>query len=557
MDGALAPRDDAGATGAQWLVRLKVRGWLGYVLGIGAVGLGSLVIGQVTGQTQAANIAMLYLVVILATATLAGRGPAILASVAAFVAFNWFFVEPRYTLTVADPEEWIALVIFLVTAVVTGQLAASLRKRAAEAESRRHEAEQREREASVLYDVVRLLAEPDLAHACAAVAERIRRELGLAAVGIRIPASGEERLAAVAGDDRDGLLLLTAQADTPTQLLGSGSLPAHERRGSPGRWVQVIRTIKPRSSPDVRRERLLVVPVNVHGVREGDVLLVRHANAAPFHEADNRLLSAVATQIGAALDRQRLRQDATEAEVLRRTDDLKSALLAAVSHDLRTPLASILAAAGSLRQRDVPWTDDERDEFAHDIETEARRLNRLVENLLDLSRMEAGTLRPQKAWHDLGTLVEDVLRRLTTVVSQHPVRVEVPDDLPPVLLDAVEIDQVLSNLVENAAKHTPRGTEIAVRARAGDNGAVEIAVEDRGPGLPQAALERVFERFYRGAGVEPRVTGTGLGLAVARALVEAHGGSIRAESRPDGGARFVFTLPGGTPAPLADLRVPA
>ncbi|MCL6648642.1 MAG: hypothetical protein K6U89_09940 [Chloroflexi bacterium] len=163
-------------------------------------------------------------------------------------------------------------------------------------------------------------------------------------------------------------------------------------------------------------------------------------------------------------------------------------------------------------------------------------------NLLDLSRIESGTLRPQREWHDLPTLVEEVLKRLEPLTAQHRLVVDLPADLPPLFVDPVAIGQILTNLIENAVKYTPAGSEILIRATP-QEGEVQIEVADRGPGLPPAALGRVFERFYRVEGPGPRPRGTGLGLAVAKGLVEAHGGRIWAENRPEGGARFVFTLP--------------
>jgi two-component system sensor histidine kinase KdpD len=291
----------------------------------------------------------------------------------------------------------------------------------------------------------------------------------------------------------------------------------------------------------------------------GTISLVREQGGSGFRAVDNRLLLAVAAQLGLAVERERLRREAMETEVLRRTDELKTALLNAVSHDLRTPLASIIASAGSLRQRDVAWTEQDQQEFAEAIEQEARRLNRIVSNLLDLSRIEAGSLRPAADWYDVGALIDDVVGRLRPVTAQHRVSVDVPEDLPPVQLDYVEIDQVLSNLIENAVKYTPPGGEINIGVRPGD-GEVEISVADRGPGLPAAALARVFDPFYRVDGTSradssgPRPLGTGLGLAVARGLVEAHGGRIWVENRPGGGACFTFTLP--LHAPL-DSAAPA
>jgi two-component system sensor histidine kinase KdpD len=260
----------------------------------------------------------------------------------------------------------------------------------------------------------------------------------------------------------------------------------------------------------------------------------------PFRDRPEQLLNAIAGEAALAVHRAELAQAAAHAEALRVADELKSALLNAVSHDLRTPLASIIASAGSLRQTDVQWTEEERLAFAEAIEQEARRLDRLVGNLLDLSRIESGSLRPDKGWYDLAALVGEVLGRLKPVTAQHVVSVNLAEDLPPIPLDYIEIDEVLTNLVENATKYTPPESEIAVSASQAD-GSVLVEVADRGPGIPAVAMSRIFDPFYRVEG--SRARGTGLGLAVARGLVEAHGGKIWVENREDGGAKFAFTLP--------------
>jgi two-component system sensor histidine kinase KdpD len=307
-----------------------------------------------------------------------------------------------------------------------------------------------------------------------------------------------------------------------------------------------VPALPPSANHQAHRDRLYVIPIESHGRRQGTLYLVRECSGPGFRAEDNRLLLAVAAQLGLAVEREWLRREAMEAEVLRRTDELKSALLSAVSHDLRTPLASIIASAGSLRQRDITWTEQDQQEFAEAIEQEAQRLNRIVSHLLDLSRIEAGSLQPAWDWYDLEALLDDVLGRLRPLTAHHQLMVEVPEDLPPVRLDYVEIDQVLSNLIENAVKYTPPGREIMVRVQRGQE-EVAISVADRGPGIAPTALGRVFAPFVRGdaertngAGSYPR--GDGLGLAVARGLIAAHGGRIWAENRPDGGACFTFTL---------------
>lgn len=509
----------------------------GYAAALAMVTLVSVAISALMGRAHLANISMLYLLAVLATAVGFGSGPAVLASVAAFLVFNYFFVEPVHTFAVAEPGEWVALLLFLATAVITGQLAASQIRRAEEARRREHEA-------VVLYDVARLMSESDLASAMPAVAERLHRELGVA--GVAIDLSGSPRLGTVISGDVALPSGTTAVSASRARILREGSAPTGEQRAGSGSWVSVVppRSIRSQEGSDL----FSVVPVTAGARRVGTITLARAPAAPRFGATESRLLAAVANQVGQAFERERLRDEALEAEVLRRSDELKTSLLNAVSHDLRTPLASIVASADSLRQQDVTWTADDRREFIETIQHEARRLNAIIENLLDFSRMDSGALHPKKAWYDFGALVDDVLGRLRPVTAGHDVVVDIPEDLPPIELDYVEIDQVLSNLIENAAKYVPRGREIRISARqAGTHLEVEIA--DRGAGLSPTSLPRLFDPFYRDDGASRGARGSGLGLAIARGFVEAHGGRIRAENRPGGGARFVFTLPARDPVP--------
>jgi two-component system sensor histidine kinase KdpD len=455
----------------------------GYAAALAAVALVTVVIGAIEARVHVANISMLYLMAVLASATLLGRAPAITASVVSFLAFNWFFVEPVHTLRVADPNEWFALVGFLVTAVVTSQLAASQRDRA-------REAADRARDAALLFEVARVLGEPDLATALAAVAERVRQGLRVAGVVVELEEDVGAGHRTTAGDvaalDGGEIGSLAAWIPSPRSAAGAEA-----------RWIRVMNPHG--SNTSTRNERVHAVPLQAGGRRIGTLAIIR--TSPEPRSADDRILASVATQLAGAIERSRLRQRATDAEILRRADELKNALLGAVSHDLRTPLASIVASAGSLRQTDVRWTDAERESFLADIEQEARRLSRIVGNLLDLS---------------------------------------------PISLDYVEIDQVLSNLIENAARHTRPGTAILISAVI-EGGEAIVEVADDGGGVPNDALDRVFEPFFRGSsGGAPR--GTGLGLAVARGLVEAHGGRISVRNRPEGGAIFRFTLPIEQPA---------
>jgi two-component system sensor histidine kinase KdpD len=253
-------------------------------------------------------------------------------------------------------------------------------------------------------------------------------------------------------------------------------------------------------------------------------------------------------QASSLIERARLRRENLRIAVLQRTDALRAALLSSVSHDLRTPLASIKAAASSLLQEDVQWDEETKRSFARSIEREADRLNRLVSNLLDMSRIEDGALKPEKELYMLPELIQDVLGRLKPLLHGSIVQTQVPADLPPVVLDYMQLDQVLTNLIENAVRYTPKDAPIEVSAHS-EGGQVIISVADRGPGIPPADLERVFDKFYRVLDGKHNIghpTGSGLGLAVSKGLVEAHGGRIWAEPREGGGVVFSISLPLGT-----------
>jgi two-component system sensor histidine kinase KdpD len=262
-----------------------------------------------------------------------------------------------------------------------------------------------------------------------------------------------------------------------------------------------------------------------------------------FTEEDQELLGSFANQAALALERGLLSEEAAKVAALAESDQLKSALLAAVSHDLRTPLAVTKACVTSLLDQSVYWTDGERDEFLRSIDEETDRLTLLVSNLLDLSRIEGGVLRPDMEWYDISELIEDVFGRLAAYAKQteHRLRTNVEADLPVAHFDYVEIAQVVMNLGENAIKYTPEGAEIVIAAIQTET-AIEISVKDNGPGIPRKELPQIFDKFHR-AEVTKRVPGSGIGLAICKGIVKAHGGQIWVESEPGKGATFRFTLP--------------
>jgi two-component system sensor histidine kinase KdpD len=318
------------------------------------------------------------------------------------------------------------------------------------------------------------------------------------------------------------------------------------------------------------------VVIEVGDRRLGSIWAVRpRASGAP-DGTETRLLSAAADQIGQALEQDRLGREAREVEIARRSDALKTALLESVSHDLRTPLTSIRAAAGTLLDRDVPLDQATQEATAEAIDREAEHLNRLVTNLLDLSRIEAGELRADAEPFELSTLVGRAADRLRPRLAGRSIEIDVPDDLPPVLVDEVFIDQALTNLLENAIKYTGPAARIRIHASrgsdapavagrgsdapaaagggpeapAGASRTILLTLEDDGPGVPDDAIERLFDRFFRiRRRGEPSRPGSGIGLTVVRGLVEAMGGRVRASRSSLGGLAIELTLP--SVAPLA------
>ena len=294
----------------------------------------------------------------------------------------------------------------------------------------------------------------------------------------------------------------------------------------------------------------------------GAIWLVRPRELGDPDEGEKRVLAAAADQIGGSLERERLGREATTVEIARRSDALKSALLDSVSHDLRTPLATIRAAAGTLMDPDIEWPPERRREIAASIDREAEWLNRLVTNLLDMSRIEAGELRPNVIAMTVGEAVDEAVRRRRPALGDRHIEVDVPRDLPPILADEVLIGQVLANTLDNAAKYAGTGRpRPGVRARRRTI-TVRITVEDSGTGVPPRAIPRLFEKFYRvprqGEGSR---RGTGIGLAVVRGIIEATGGRVEARKSDLGGLALDFDLPiaapdDEVPSPARTARTP-
>jgi len=506
------------------------------------------------------NISLVYLLLVLALASTRGLYAAVLASIVAFLSFDFFLVPPLYTFTINKFDEWLALFVFLMTAIITGQLAAALSRRAEQASRREHETR-------ILYELVRATnSEEDLDRQLSIVAHAV----------VDVFSSSGVRGCAILLPDTQGKLKVQASTH---ELIDSTKLSADEE--ATASWVMTqAQTVElhdvsfaPRTSNAytpraiVRstgaaqrlRRYMRLIPLKMGQKVVGVMSLLMEDDPRLFatekslgverEQANPRsaFFWAFVDHAASMIERARLHRESLQVEVLRRTDALRAALLSSISHDLRTPLSSIKASASSLLQEDVQWDEESRRSFALAIEREADRLNRLVGNLLDMSRIEGGALKPEKEWYPIDELIHDVLGHMQPLLQERTLQTELPDDLPPVELDYLQIDQVLTNLIENAARYTPTDSPIEISVRTQGNQMV-ISVADRGPGIPPADLERIFDKFYRVSGTSAQtVRGSGLGLAVCRGLVEAHGGHIWAGNRPGGGAIFRFTLPLNNP----------
>jgi len=504
------------------------------------------------------NITLVYLLLVLALASTRGLYAAILAGVVAFFSFDFFLVPPLYKFTIAHTEEWLALVVFLATAIITGQLASALRQRA-------QQASRQARETRILYELVQATnSDEDLGHQLNIVAKAIVdvfSSLGVRDCAILLP-DLQSKLTVQASTLQPGTQGKLSSDEVAMASLVMSQAQTIELYDVPfARQVSLVHApraiVRSTASLHDTRRYVRMIPLKMGQKVVGVARLLIEDDPRTFATGKNlgveRERSDPRTaffwtfldQAAGVIERARLRDEGMQIELLQRTDALRAALLSSISHDLRTPLSSIKAAASSLLQEDVSWDEEARRSFAGAIEHEADRLNRLVENLLDMSRIEGGALKPEKEWYPVEELIHDVLGHMQPLLQGRTVETDLPENLPPVELDYLQIDQVLTNLIENAIRYTSTSSPIEVSAHLKDNEIV-ICVADRGPGIPPADRERVFDKFYRVLGsqrVAGHSTGSGLGLAVCKGLVEAHGGHIRVENREGGGALFCFTLP--------------
>ena len=460
------------------------------------------------------DVAMVYLLGVGVVASRYGRGPSVAAALSSIALFDFFFVPPFYTFAVSDVRYVLTFVVMLAIALLISALTLRIR---AQAEAAR----EREQRTAALYAMSRELA------------------------GTR----GRSGIAAAAGRQLEAGFGVRAQVLLPDETkrleIPVGAPPAYpldEKERSVAQWVFDRGQPAGAGTDTLPAAAALYLPLAGSSGTVGVVGLRPDAPQRLQDPALQRLLEALAGQVALALERVLLGERAQQEQVEAEAERLRTALLSSLSHDMRTPLGAITGAASSLLEDRGALSAAARTDLLTTILEESQRMNRLIGNLLDMIRVETGALEVQRDWQPLEEIVGVALIRLEERLKGHPVQVQLPPDLPLLWADGLLLEQVFVNLLENAAKYTPAGTPIDITAAAGD-GAVTVAVADRGPGFPVGEEARVFDKFYRVPGAPVAGGGVGLGLTICRGILTAHGGRIWAENRPGGGAVFRFTVP--------------
>jgi two-component system sensor histidine kinase KdpD len=528
--GAAARRAPREARGDESVTPRSVAGYLWAAAACGAT---TLIATPLAPVFDLANIVMLFLLAVVGVAVRFGRGPAVLAAFLNVAAFDYFFVSPRLSFAVSDVQYLLTFGVMLVVGLVTGQLTAGLRAQA-------RVATLRESRSRALFEVARDLSSVLVTEQCVEIAERaVAREFRGPAHVFLLDAADRLQMPASATTDDAALDLGTAQwaldHGEPAGL-GTDTLP-----GSAWRYLPLQAPMRARGVLALRpaQARVLLVP------------------------EQRRQLETFAVLTAIALERVHYVEVAQQATLQIETERLRNSLLSALSHDLRTPLAALYGLADTLAASTPPLPPQPR-EIAQALSIEARRMNAMVDKLLDMARLQSGTVQLKREWLPIEEVVGTAVQSVESALAGHHVRVELAPGLPLVEIDAVLIERVIANLLENAAKYTPAGSTVTIAAHVAAPDFV-VTVSDDGPGLPAGAADRLFDKFTRGVR-ESHTPGVGLGLAICRAIVEAHGGRIGVEQPPDSapgaarpGAHFRFTLPlGAAPeAPPGEEGEPA
>lgn len=534
--------------------RRHVAAWAISLFALVAVTAGML---AVRTQLDKSHIALVYLLILLLGSAAGGRLLGLSLSALAFLSFDWFFLPPYNTLVVTNPLDWVVLAAFLITSVVAAQLLARARQGTEAALARAAEVQR----LSALGAETLNAARPE--DALFAIATVIRATLGVDACDVYAvrETGGEPSLVAHAGAidapvSQSGVSGKVDDPDIKAQTLLAWA--AEQGRVTIERLDGTLRVVGENDShtsehvvpwSDVNNARVITIPLRA---RSGNVgaLKITNERGIELEVSQREFLDALSYYAALGVERMRLAADASHAEALREADRLKNSLLAAVSHDLRTPLTTVKALAHEIIERGARPGDP----AALSIEEEVDRLTSLVTDLLDLSRLTAGAVTLKPAINTADDLIGAAIQRTRGVLAKREIRV-VAEGGQAILIgrfDFVQSLRAVVNLIENAIKYSPTGAEVEISVR-GDSHHLFIAVADRGPGVPVAERERIFEPFYRAPRVSPDTRGAGLGLAIARGLATAQGGELRYEPRSGGGSVFILDLPGADALPIPSL----
>jgi two-component system, OmpR family, sensor histidine kinase KdpD len=488
--------------------------WVGCLTALCGVALMTIFYRFIFPEVNTTTVALSFLLVVLAAASAYGLLPGIMGAVVGMLCFNFFFLPPHGTLTVQDPQNWMALFTFLVTAIIASQLSSAARARARDADKRREEVWK-------LYKLSRaIIATPD-------------SETNVSSIARQVVDVFEFNHFSVFKPDMSGRWERLAHA-SEAPLTPAESEIANAYFAGEMKVVKTYDELKPTS-----KEQPLAIaytPLKV-GVKPMGVMVL----ASPSIERGT--VEAIAGLVALALERARFLKEISRSEAIRQSDELKSALLASVSHDLRTPLTSIRAAIDSLLLDEIEWSPTALREFHLIISEEVQRLTNLVQNLLEMARIDAGELNMSRRWGSVSEVFTNVLERTSSATRDHRVCVDLDENLPLMNLDSRLIAQVLTNLVENAAKYSPTGAEIVIKGEV-DAGNLILSVADEGEGILPDEQAKIFDKFYRSTRSDRHnKEGTGMGLAIARGIIEAHGGRIWVESTPEQGSKFSLAIP--------------
>jgi two-component system sensor histidine kinase KdpD len=461
------------------------------------------------------NISMMFLAAVLFSAVQYGLLPSLFASILSTLAYNYFFLDPIHTFTVADPSNVIALFFFLMVAILTSNLTAKVR---AEARASR----QRAASTAALYNFSRKVAAiGEMDDLLWAVAHQIALMLRVHVILLLPEESGE---------------ITVRIGYPPDDELNAADLAA-------ARWAWDHGKPAGRGAETLPGAQRLFLPLATERGKIGVMGLDREEPGPMFAPDQKRLLDALCDQAAVAIERISLMQDIDKARVVSETEQLRTALLTSISHDFRTPLASIIGSVSSLRSLWQKFPDETREDLLRTAQEEAERLNRFIGNILDMTRLEAGALAPSAQPTDIAEVADTALNQAKPILAQHRVRTDIPADLPLLNLDATLTGQILVNLLDNAAKYAAPGSEITLGISRNAQ-SIDVVVRDEGPGIPTEDLNRVFDRFFRVSGADRRRAGTGLGLAICRGFAQAMGASITASNRTDrSGAVFTLSFP--------------